>query len=111
MNKLGDVVDHEVGHIKVWDPFVVRKSVLDFSILALRRCRGIVESSHGRGAIKLGREVGFRDEGGSNVGICKSLPSFGSQDGGVILRAAIIHYKAICADYSGRSRLWRFYVV
>ena len=58
-------------------------------------CRGIVESSRGRGAIELGREVGFRDEGGSDVGKSKDLPSFGSDDGGVILRAAIIHYKAI----------------
>ena len=58
-------------------------------------CRGIVESSCGRGAIELGRQVGFRDDGGSDVGLSKSLPSFGSHDGGVILRAAIIHYKAI----------------
>ena len=39
--------------------------------------------------------MGFRDEGGSDVGMSKSLPSFGSHDGGVILRAAINHYKAI----------------
>ena len=39
--------------------------------------------------------MGFRDEGGSDVGIRRSLPSFRSHDGGVILRAAIIHYKAI----------------
>ena len=58
-------------------------------------CRGIVESSRDMGAIELGREGGFRDEGGSDVGKSKSLPSFGSHDGGVILRAAINHYKAI----------------
>ena len=58
-------------------------------------CRGNVESSRGRGAIELGRVVGFRDEGGSDVGKEQGLPSFGSHDGGVILRAAINHYKAI----------------
>ena len=61
-----------------------------------------VKSSRGRGAIELGREVGFRDKGNSGDGMTKSLPSFGSHDGGMILRAAIIHYKAICADYSER---------
>ena len=66
-------------------------------------CRGIVESSCGRGAIELGREVGFRDEGGSDVGMSKSLPSFGSHNGEETLRAAIIHYKAIFADYSDMS--------
>ena len=60
-----------------------------------QRCRGIVESSRGRGAIELGREVGFRDQGGSNVGMCKSLPRFRSRNGGETLCAAIIHYKAI----------------
>ena len=35
------------------------------------------------------------DEGSSDVGMSTSLPSFGSHDGGVILRAAINHYKAI----------------
>ena len=63
-------------------------------------CRGIVESSRGRGAIELGRERGFRDEGGSDVGMSKSLPSFRSRNGGETLHATIIHYKAICADYS-----------
>ena len=68
------------------------------------RCRGNVESSRGRGAIELGREVGFRDEGGSDVEMSKSLPSFGSHDGGVILRAAINHYKAITPIYSDGYR-------
>ena len=58
-------------------------------------CHGTVESSRGRGAIELGREVGFRDECGYDVGMSKSLPSCGSHDGGMILRAVIIHYKAI----------------
>ena len=58
-------------------------------------CRGNVESSRGRGAIELGRERGFGDVGYSGEGIDTSLPSFGSHDGGVILRAAISHYKAI----------------
>ena len=62
--------------------------------------RGIVKSSRDRGAIELGREVGFGDEGDSGVGMSKSLPSFGSRNCGETLRAAIIHYKAICADNS-----------
>ena len=57
-----------------------------------------------QGAIELGREVGFRDEGGSDVGMSKSLPNFGSHDGGVILHAAINHYKAITPSYSDGSR-------
>ena len=72
---------------------------------AVAQCRGIVESSHGMGAIELGREVGFRDEGDSGVGMSKSLPCFGSRNGGETLRAAIIHYKAICADYSEGLRI------
>ena len=48
--------------------------------------------------------MGFRDEGGSDVGMSKSLPSFGSHDGGVILRAAINHYMAISPGYSDGSR-------
>ena len=56
-------------------------------------CRGIVESSLVRGAIELGRVRGFRDVGFSGDGIDAGLPSFGSHDGGVILRAAINHYK------------------
>ena len=64
-------------------------------------CRGIVESSRDRGAIELGREVGFGDEGDAGDGKTKSLPSFGSRNGGEILRAAIIHYNEICVDYSG----------
>ena len=63
-------------------------------------CHGIFESSCGRGAIKLGREVGFIDEGDSGDGMIKSLPSFGSRNGGETLCATIISYKAICADYS-----------
>ena len=70
-----------------------------------QQCRGIVESSRGRGAIKVGREVGFRDEGGSDVRMSKSLSSFGSRNGGETLRAAIIHYNAICADYSGKFQV------
>ena len=66
--------------------------------------RGIIESSRGRGAIELGREVGFRDEGGSDVGMSKSLPSFGSRNGGKILRTATNHYKAISPGYSDSSR-------
>ena len=67
-------------------------------------CRGIVESSRGRGAIELGRERGFGDVGCSGDGMTKGLPSFGSRNGGETLRAAIIHYKAISPSYSG-SRL------
>ena len=63
-------------------------------------CRGIVESSRGRGAIELGRERGFGDVGCSGDGVTRSLPSFGSRNGGETLRAAIIHYKAIYADYN-----------
>ena len=51
--------------------------------------RGIVESSLDRGAIELGRERGFGDVGCSCSEMDTSLPSFGSHDGGVILRAAI----------------------
>ena len=58
-------------------------------------CRGIVESSRGRGAIELGRERGFGDEGCSGNEGTKGLPSFGSRNDGETLRAAIIHYKAI----------------
>ena len=73
----------------------------------MRRCRGIVESSRGRGAIELGRERGFGDVGCSGDGVTKSLPSFGSRNGGETLRAAIIHYKAISPSYSGsRLRLY-----
>ena len=67
-------------------------------------CRGIVESSRGRGAIELGRERGFGDVGNSGDGIDTSLPSFGSHIGGVILRAAINHYMAISPGYSDGSR-------
>ena len=63
-------------------------------------CRGIVESSRDRGAIELGREEGIVDVGDSGDGMSTSLPSFGSRNGGETLRAAIIHYKAICADYN-----------
>ena len=66
--------------------------------------RGNVDSSLDRGAIKLGRERGFGDVGYSGDGIDTSLPSFGSHVGGVILRAAINHYKAISSGYSDRSR-------
>ena len=55
-------------------------------------CRGIVESSLGRGAIELGRARGFGEVGDPSDGLDTSLPSFGSHDGGVILRAAINHY-------------------
>ena len=55
-------------------------------------CRGIVESSLGRGAIELGRARGFGEVGSSGLRIDASLPSFGSHVGGVILRAAINHY-------------------
>ena len=51
-------------------------------------CRGIVESSLGRGAIELGRVRGFGEVGDSGLGTDASLPSFGSHVGGVILRAA-----------------------
>ena len=68
-------------------------------------CRGIVESSRGSGVIKLGREVGFRDEGDSGDGMTKSLPSFRSRNGGETLRAAIVHYKAVCTDYSGKFQV------
>ena len=67
-------------------------------------CRGNIDSSLGRGAIELGRERGFRDVGYSGDGIGTSLPSFGSHDGGVILRAAINHYKAITPIYSDGYR-------
>ena len=63
-------------------------------------CRGIVESSLGRGAIELGRERGFGEVGDSDLSMDTGLPSFGSHDGGVILRAAINHYKAISPSYS-----------
>ena len=63
-------------------------------------CRGIVKSGRDRGAIRLGREVGVGDVGNSGDGMSTSLPSFGSRNGGETLRASIIHYKAICADYS-----------
>ena len=69
-----------------------------------RLCRGIVESSRGRGAIELGRERGFGDVEYSGDGIDTSLPSFGSHGGGVILRAVINHYMAISPGYSDRSR-------
>ena len=61
-------------------------------------CRGIVESSLGRGAIELGRARGFGEVGDSDLGIDTSLPSFGSHVGGVILRAAINHYVGNIAE-------------
>ena len=61
-------------------------------VFRVHNCRGIVESSRGRGAIELGRVRGFGEVGYSGDGIDTSLPSFGSHDGGVILRAAINHY-------------------
>ena len=72
--------------------------------LAGSTCRGIVESSHGSGAIEIGRERGFGDVGCSCSEMDTSLPSFGSHDGGVILRAAINHYEAISPDNSDGSR-------
>ena len=65
---------------------------------------GIVKSSLGRGAIELGKARGFGEVGNSGDGTYTSLPSFGSHDGGVILRAAINHYKAISSGYSDGSR-------
>ena len=62
--------------------------------------RGIVDSSRDRGAIRLGREVGVGDIGDSGDGMSMSVPSFGSRHSGETLRAAIIHYKAISADYN-----------
>ena len=76
-------------------PVMVVLVVLKAVAHRIRLCRGNVESSRGRGAIELRRVLGFRDEGGSDVGKEQGLPSFGSHDGGVILRAAINHYKAI----------------
>ena len=35
MHKLGYVLDREVGHIEVVDPFEVRKGVMDVSIFTL----------------------------------------------------------------------------
>ena len=61
-------------------------------------CRGIVESSLGRGAIELGKARGFGEVGNSGDGTDTSLPSFGSHDGGVILRAAINHYMGNIAE-------------
>ena len=61
-------------------------------------CRDIVESSLGRGAIELGRVRGFGDVGYSGDGIDTGLPSFGSHGGGVILRAAINHYRGNIAE-------------
>ena len=61
-------------------------------------CRGIVESNLGRGAIDLGRVRGFGDMGYSGDGIDTGLPSFGSYGGGVILRAAINHYRGNIAE-------------
>ena len=45
--------------------------------------------------------MGIGDVGNVDGGMSTSLPSFGPRNGGETLRAAIIHYKAICADYSG----------
>ena len=64
------------------------------------RCRGIVESSLDRGVIRLDREMGEGDVGNSGDGMSTSLPSFRSRNGGETLRAAIIHYKSIWADYN-----------
>ena len=44
--------------------------------------------------------MGIGDVGDSGDGMSTSLPSFESCNGGETLRAAIIHYKAIGADYS-----------
>ena len=63
-------------------------------------CSGIVESSLDRGVIRLGIEVGIGDVGNSGDGMSTILPSFGSRNGGETLHDAIIHYKAIYADYS-----------
>ena len=68
--------------------------------MILHRCRGIIESSLDRGAIRLGRGVGIGDVGDSGDGMSTSLPSFVSRNGGKTLRAAITHYKAIYADYN-----------
>ena len=61
-------------------------------------CRGIVKSSLGRGAIELGKARGLGEVGDSGFGIDASSPSFGSHDGGVILRAAINHYMGNIAE-------------
>ena len=61
-------------------------------------CRGIVESSLGRGAIELGRARGFVEVGNPGDGMDTSLPSFGSHVGGVILRATINHYVGNIAE-------------
>ena len=61
-------------------------------------CRGIVESSLGRSAIELGKARDLGEVGNSGDGIDTSLPSFGSHDGGVILRAAINHYMGNIAE-------------
>ena len=61
-------------------------------------CRVIVESSLGRGAIELGKARGLGEVGDSNFGLDASLPSFGSHDGGVILRAVINHYRGNIAE-------------
>ena len=69
-----------------------------FDQLTMICYRGIVESSLGRGAIELGRARGFGEVGNLGDGIDRSLPSFGSHIGGVILRAAINHYMGNIAE-------------
>ena len=44
--------------------------------------------------------MGIGDVGDSGDGMSMSLPIFGSRNGEETLHAAIIHYKAICADYN-----------
>src|SRR5664279_2583037 len=57
-------------------------------------CRGVATVGRIRGAIATVEMWGVRREG-SDDGIAHNLSSFGSCNGGEILRAAITHYKAI----------------
>ena len=94
------VIDDVAGSSLVEvDP--ARNVTLDISCPTVgANCRGIVESSLDRGAIRLGREVGIGDVDDSGDGMSTSLPSFRSRNGGETLRAAIIHYKATITDYN-----------
>ena len=65
-------------------------------------CRGIGNAELLEVFIRTVEEVGKNVEGSSDGIAHTILPSFGSHDGGEILRAAIIHSRQICVQVTMR---------
>ena len=65
-------------------------------------CRGIGNAELLYGFIRTVEELGKNVEGSSDGIAHTILPSFGSHDGGEILRAAIIHSRRICVQVTMR---------